>query len=220
MSFSLLLIKVPALLAAMIAEYVTYTPPTPPPRSEETQSYNGGDLISHSARIGAYLTLAYAWTVHGCEVVAILAQNARSPSSPTIVSTLFSTPAAARQLNIDPVFLLGLSLLVLAILKEHKLVTWGPYSVVRHPGYTGMIASLLGMFMMQLSPRSWIAVSGVLDTTLGRAVIGAWVVWGMLMVIGFVRRVPREDMVLKKEFGTQWDEWATRVPYTLVPYVW
>ncbi|KAI9068224.1 ICMT-domain-containing protein [Trametes sanguinea] len=224
----------------MVAEYISFKSPNPPPKKEEAQKYNGGDVISHIATLGSYFALAFAWSIHGCEAAAILAQHAHSPSTSALLSTLFSRPSAASQLRVHPTFLLGFSLLVfgaavrktcyttlgryftfqLAILKEHKLVTWGPYAVVRHPSYTGMLASMAGVVLMQLSPGSWLAVSGVLDTPLGRTVIGAWTVWNVLLMVGFVRRVPKEDAVLRKEFGAQWEEWARKVPYTLVPYVW
>ncbi|OSC99256.1 ICMT-domain-containing protein [Trametes coccinea BRFM310] len=240
MASSLATVKLPAHIAAVIAEYVSFLSPNPPPKKEEAQKYNGGDLISKIATAGSYFALAFAWSIHGCEIAAILAQQTRSPSSSAILSLLFSRPPAASKLSLHPTFLLGASLLLfgaairkacyttlgryftfqLAILKQHKLVTWGPYAVVRHPSYTGMLASIAGVLLMQLSPGSWLALSGVLDTRLGRTVIGVWTVWNVLLMIGFVRRVPKEDAVLRKEFGAQWEEWARKVPYTLIPYVW
>lgn len=42
------------------------------------------------------------------------------------------------------------------ILPDHKLVTTGPYSYVRHPSYTGIYMTLLGPSVMALAPGSWI----------------------------------------------------------------
>jgi protein-S-isoprenylcysteine O-methyltransferase Ste14 len=42
------------------------------------------------------------------------------------------------------------------ILPDHKLVTSGPYSYVRHPSYTGIYMTLLGPTLMALSPGSWL----------------------------------------------------------------
>jgi len=37
------------------------------------------------------------------------------------------------------------------------------------------------------------------------------------IVSGLLLRMPKEDDALKKTFGAQWDEWARRVPYKLIP---
>lgn len=35
-----------------------------------------------------------------------------------------------------------------------------------------------------------------------------------------VRRIEREDRALKEEFGEEWDRWAERTPYRLIPYIY
>jgi protein-S-isoprenylcysteine O-methyltransferase Ste14 len=35
-----------------------------------------------------------------------------------------------------------------------------------------------------------------------------------------LNRMPKEDEVMHKEFGKQWEKWAKDVPYKLVPYVY
>ncbi|KAI0356762.1 ICMT-domain-containing protein [Trametes cingulata] len=224
----------------MLAEYIAYTPPNPPPKDEETAKYNGGDLLSRTAATGAKLGLAFEWSIHLCEIAALLARDARTPISTTILSFLFKRPSAVQRLSLNKTFLLGLSSLVfgaalrklcyitlgrhftfqLAVLKEHKLVTDGPYSIVRHPSYTAMIASVVGMLITQLAPGGWVRESGMLETRLGRIFWRAWALWLFCFLVGMVRRVPKEDGVLKKEFGEQWEEWAKRVRYALIPYVY
>jgi protein-S-isoprenylcysteine O-methyltransferase Ste14 len=44
----------------------------------------------------------------------------------------------------------------LSIRKNHKLITSGPYAVVRHPSYTGLIMAVLGYSLCQLSSGSWL----------------------------------------------------------------
>ena len=36
---------------------------------------------------------------------------------------------------------------------------------------------------------------------------------------GLYRRTSLEDAMMKKEFGKQWEDWASKVRYKLVPYV-
>ncbi|CDO76871.1 hypothetical protein BN946_scf184901.g8 [Trametes cinnabarina] len=245
MASSLLVFKVPMLLAAMYAEFVALTPPNATPSKEDaTRGYDGRDIITRLSLTISRFAIAVGWLTHGCEIAAILAQEV--PGVADVVPAVFSPPffwqdgPFVDELALDPMFLLGFALLAfgtavrktcyntlgrhftfqLAILKEHKLVTWGPYSVVRHPSYSGVIAAFAGMVAMQLSPGSWLTVGGALHTPLGQAIIGGWVGWLMLLVFGFTRRVLIEDAVLRKEFGSQWDEWARRVPNTLIPYLW
>ena len=35
----------------------------------------------------------------------------------------------------------------------------------------------------------------------------------------FMHRAELEDQVLRKEFGIEWEEWARKVPYKFIPYV-
>ncbi len=39
----------------------------------------------------------------------------------------------------------------MSIRREHRLVTNGPYSVVRHPGYTGILCTVAGVILWNLS---------------------------------------------------------------------
>ncbi|KAJ8473067.1 hypothetical protein ONZ51_g8111 [Trametes cubensis] len=216
---SLLYFKVPALAASMIAEYISYKSPNPPPQKEETEKYNGGDIVSHIATASSYLALAFAWSTHAVEIVSILAKDAHTPTSSALLSALFkfAGPSAVKQLSVHPAFVAGFSLQLagavirklcyntlgrfftfqLAVRKEHKLVTWGPSR-----------------------PGGWVAESGVLNTWLGKGVFGGWTAFLALMIVATVRRVSREDAVLRREFGEQWDEWKKRTPYALVPYVY
>ncbi|OBZ73555.1 hypothetical protein A0H81_06028 [Grifola frondosa] len=56
----------------------------------------------------------------------------------------------------------------LALRENHDLITSGPYSVVRHPGYAGFAACIIGMWMCQLGSGSWLVESGVLETPIGK----------------------------------------------------
>ncbi|THU76389.1 hypothetical protein K435DRAFT_704945, partial [Dendrothele bispora CBS 962.96] len=105
----------------------------------------------------------------------------------------------------------------IAILKDHQLVTEGPYSVVRHPEYAASFLMSFGILTVLSSPGSWVRESGVLSTLPGEVVAVSLLVFWSMTLLCLAIRIPREDRVLKKEFGKQWVEWKARVSCKLVP---
>lgn len=83
--------------------------------------------------------------------------------------------------------------------RNHRVVTTGPYRIVRHPGY----------------------VSFILGTLAGPLMFGS--VWSMvptcLLVILFVWRTSREDATLQKELDG-YIQYTKQTPYRLIPFVW
>ncbi|KAI0768777.1 hypothetical protein BD413DRAFT_561340 [Trametes elegans] len=236
------LVKAGLLAICMGAMHVAVNAPNPPPKDQDTSKYHGGDLAGalSTLRVNYYLLLAIPWSVAANEIVALLARDLRPSYADAILSKLFKTPAAVANLQLNAPFLAGFALLVsgaalraycyktmgrhftfqLTILKEHKLVTSGPYSVVRHPSYTGIALCTSGQLLVQLSAGSWVAESGILETTGGKVVLGLWTLVNVYFTFMGVRRVPKEDAVLREEFGEQWDRWAKKTPYALIPYVY
>lgn len=107
----------------------------------------------------------------------------------------------------------------LAVRKDHRLVTTGPYSVVRHPSYTAIFMHFPAALMSQMGPGSWWYESGWWSTGVG---IAAGVFWSFLMVVFcmlFLKRGWNEDKTMQGEFGEKWDEWARKTPYRYLPYV-
>jgi protein-S-isoprenylcysteine O-methyltransferase Ste14 len=85
------------------------------------------------------------------------------------------------------------------IVEGHQVVSSGPYAVVRHPGYVGMIlmyssASLVLGSAVSLIPAAIVAVL-------------------------FVGRTHMEDKTLQKELKG-YKEYAKKVRYRLVPGIW
>jgi protein-S-isoprenylcysteine O-methyltransferase Ste14 len=74
---------------------------------------------------------------------------------------------------------------------DQQLVTTGPYAIVRHPMYSGLILSALGSLLLY---TTW--------TTMYFACFAPLI---------FVRAW-REEKVLSAEFGEQWKEYCNRVP--------
>ncbi len=84
-------------------------------------------------------------------------------------------------------------------LKEgHRLIRSGPYALVRHPIYTGFLAAALGSAL----------VAGTGDAFAGVA----------CMAIAFLLKMPREEAILRREFGEEFDQFKRGVP-RLIPFI-
>ncbi|KIP11340.1 hypothetical protein PHLGIDRAFT_64064, partial [Phlebiopsis gigantea 11061_1 CR5-6] len=108
----------------------------------------------------------------------------------------------------------------LAIKKNHKLVTDGPYAVVRHPSYTGAWLFNLGVGISLLGPGSAYTELGLWQHPVGLIVGLAQLAIIAYIGIAIGLRVQKEDMALKAEFRDQWLTWARRTPCRLIPHVY
>lgn len=104
--------------------------------------------------------------------------------------------------------------------KGHKLVTDGPYSIVRHPSYTASIMLFAGVNCCQMVRGSWVRECGMLSTWAGKIFVACWIVGTGAASFGLAMRAPKEDKLMKKQFGKEWVEWTQRVPYRLVPGIY
>ncbi len=102
------------------------------------------------------------------------------------VGSMWLTIAAARVLGREWSFRARL-------LEGHRLVTEGPYALVRHPIYTGMLGMLLAT---ALAFAHWIVL------------VPALILYGA----GTVIRVRSEEKLLRAAFGQTFEEYARRVP--------
>lgn len=92
-------------------------------------------------------------------------------------------------------------------------MTEGPYSVVRHPSYTGTViqgAGIVLLFIDEFSGAKSKVVSGLIALSC---------VMYLLICFGLYQRTSVEDAMMKKEFGKQWVDWASKVRYKIIPYV-
>jgi protein-S-isoprenylcysteine O-methyltransferase Ste14 len=83
--------------------------------------------------------------------------------------------------------------------EDHKLVTTGPYAVVRHPIYSSMFALLLAM-VAAMTPPMWIGISLA------------------LFVAGTEIRVRTEDGLLRSRFPEESARYRRRVS-AYIPFV-
>jgi protein-S-isoprenylcysteine O-methyltransferase Ste14 len=84
------------------------------------------------------------------------------------------------------------------IKEDHELITTGPYAVVRHPIYTGILAGFLGMA---------IAVSQV------RGVVASILIFFVLWA-----KFRMEEQWMRSQFGETYAEYAHQTA-ALVPYI-
>ena len=77
------------------------------------------------------------------------------------------------------------------LFKGHQLITSGPFAIVRHPMYAGLILAALGSLSLYFT---WTTVF--------------FACFAPLMLL----RARREETALSAEFGKQWIEYCKRVP--------
>ncbi len=82
--------------------------------------------------------------------------------------------------------------------QNHELVVKGPYKIVRHPIYTGILIAVLGTAIMVGHVRGFIALA--------------------LTFFAFWHKSRFEEELMRKQFGLQYDEYAKRVK-GLVPWI-
>jgi protein-S-isoprenylcysteine O-methyltransferase Ste14 len=83
--------------------------------------------------------------------------------------------------------------------RGHRVIDGGPYGSIRHPGYLGMIVSVM--------------CSGL--------VLGSWLGFALAALYAalILRRVFFEDAFLKANLAG-YPDYARRVPYRLIPGGW
>ncbi|CAA7265235.1 unnamed protein product [Cyclocybe aegerita] len=116
---------------------------------------------------------------------------------------------------------------VLTIQKDHKLMTSGPYAYLRHPSYLGIIFGFVGEVLCHLTRGSWFMECAGKGMTLSNLVLLALKCLLCVRILSMAAtcvmaliRAEEEDRVLKQIFGKEWDEWANRVRYRSIPWIY
>ncbi|KAF9262068.1 hypothetical protein L218DRAFT_1078247 [Marasmius fiardii PR-910] len=118
--------------------------------------------------------------------------------------------------------------------ENRPLVTDGPYSVVRHPAYTGSWLIVIGIIGYHFSPGTWIheCLFGSLhhvdvpgsnwEYDMDPVVMMVWMWIGLILAVQVLLtlRTRDEDELLKGHFGDVWERWRSCVRYKLVPGVY
>ena len=102
---------------------------------------------------------------------------------------------------------------------DHTLVTEGPYEIVRHLGDTDSTMVGLGVLLHFIAPDSWFYGCIGWDYTASKVATGILIVLVVLVPTTLSIRAIEEDRVLGRLFGQQWEAYAKRTPYRIIPHV-
>jgi len=83
--------------------------------------------------------------------------------------------------------------------EDHAIIRTGPYRIVRHPIYTGLVMAIAGTGLAQSTVA---ALAGL-----------------VLIVIGLIIKIRQEEQLLTDHFGAAYEAYRTDVR-ALIPYVW
>jgi len=229
------LFRLPCILIAMVGLNTTVTPPHPPPRAEETVPSTLEALLKQ--RVGPVIVKSISWGFALAEMTVIIASKFPEYELSKRILSTFVISGSAQSIQMTKWFLIGTFMTAfggyirwscyralgrfftfeMCIRKEHKLVTQGPYAWVRHPGYTGVLSTFIGLGIWHASKGSYARECGLLNSYAVRGAVLVHTALVASIISGLLLRMPKEDDTLKETFGAQWDEWARRVPYKLIP---
>src|SRR5690606_14278129 len=87
-----------------------------------------------------------------------------------------------------------------AIRPGHRLVRHGPYRLLRHPAYSGLLLTLLGFALALGDGWAWLAVA-------------------LPVAPAFARRIRVEEAMLREAFPDAYPDYA-RATWRLLPWLW
>ena len=105
----------------------------------------------------------------------------------------------------------------MSVMKDHRLVTTGPYRIVRHPSYTGVIMTCTSIALLHATRGSWVRESGLLRYVPGKIGVAIFALVIAVTPPALLLRMKTEDSAMRKRFGDEWDAWAARVRYMIIP---
>lgn len=222
---------------------------SPPHKPQTKERYEPSLLVTRGLPIFLLLSkiISCSWGV--IEAAAALAGSdlCPSPIRKWFVTLLVHSPSPRQSITqagtLSPAFLSGICLTIagsllrrrcyhvlgrlftfeLSIREGHKLITSGPYSIVRHPSYTGCVFIHVGQILVLFDDHSWlVACSGLLPVDGDTMMRILWATRVLLLSAGYVWtiRINNEDAMLEKSFGKEWTKWTEKVPYRLFPGIY
>ncbi|KAL9710532.1 hypothetical protein Ac2012v2_006066 [Leucoagaricus gongylophorus] len=231
--------KVLYIIVSTASFWISFTPPhLPPTKDEKAESITLEVLLKHRPIL--FMIKGFFSSIALAETAILIARYVPDhPDSHLVLSHLIFPGGAAERICTTLPSIIGASMATIgglirhrcyrvmgrmftfemSIRRDHKLVTSGPYGVVRHPGYTGILLVVSGMLLLHASEGSWLRESGVLKITVMKMFSG--LVCGLVtaVIYGLLRRMSKEDKALYQLAGKEWEDWAKRVPYRLFPLI-
>ena len=170
--------------AFVVVFMVWKKPPSPPDTKRERKS-----IIGIALQGCAY---AIAWIIRRPWFTPFV-----PASTPVVIALSILTialAAASVWLSASAINTLGKQWSLAARLIEgHKLVTEGPYNMVRNPIYTGMFGMLI---VSSMAHGHWLGL-----------IIASFVYY-----LGTVMRIKSEEKLLREQFGSEYDDYTREVP--------
>ncbi len=164
-------------------------PPSPPDKKRDPFSITG--IVLQGVSYGIVWSIRRAWFTPMFSADKFLEIVSAIVTMLLAIGSVWFCAAAIRTLG-------GQWSLAARVVEGHKLVTEGPYSIVRNPIYTGMFGMLLA---------TGLAVSH------GIGLVIAIVVFA----IGTFIRVRSEERLLREMFGPEFEAYARKVP-VVIPF--
>ncbi|KAG6862203.1 hypothetical protein C0995_002133 [Termitomyces sp. Mi166 len=212
----------------MIGLQVTTTAPHPPALPEEMLSSSKMEKLVKQ-RSGPVIVQLICWMAAMGEAIVILASNTPELKVSRNILLALAIDGTEERIKASPLFVLGTFLTALggfirhrcyrelgrlftfemSLRTDHKLVTTGPYSVVRHPGYSGVVLCVLGIIIWHAGSGSWARECGALKTTLGQGIAMIYLILVTTITFGLLIRMYKEDEALSEAFGEEWLHGAT-----------
>ncbi|GJE93818.1 isoprenylcysteine carboxylmethyltransferase family protein [Phanerochaete sordida] len=241
------LLKIPLVLSCTAITTLAQSPPNPPAAKKELDQYEGKrEALSTplGVRMAAFMYKATYWASALGETSIILAEHYPCTPLSDAAFAVFAPRAAFWRspggVRITGAWLAGCALMCggaalrlwcyrtlgrfftweLSVKEDHRLVTRGPYAVVRHPSYVGSAMIGIGVVLCYCSPGGWYRECVGWDTLLGKVFTAAWATWTLSIPAMLFMRVDKEDAVMRREFGAEWEAYAKRTPYRLIPFVY
>ena len=87
---------------------------------------------------------------------------------------------------------------IVTVKQDHELVTGGPYAIVRHPIYSGLVLAFIGSAIANGEWRGVVAVA--------------------IVAAAFWRKLRVEERWMGEQFGAEYERYRRRVP-ALVPFL-
>jgi protein-S-isoprenylcysteine O-methyltransferase Ste14 len=101
---------------------------------------------------------------------------------------------------------------IVTLKQDHELITSGPYSIVRHPIYTGLLLAFAGLAVARGEWRSILGVV-IMALSLWRCHYGV-----VIMALSLWRKLRIEERWMLEQFGSAYETYRQRVT-ALVPFV-